>query len=207
MTTEVKSRWRSTRAESAAIQECAIAHHVSSRAVREWRRSHDPRWQRFLANRSGSRLGQLEAAALRVDLENSTPEDEERSALRRFRLLENEISAALDRGELISVPAITRAAADSHKLLMQTRQASIEWKQTRRELMPVSEVRDLIEKYVLPIKAIMERLPEDCADSCNPSDPSLAEEVLRAWLDGPFADYLRASKDAVPQPVRSAENE
>lgn len=206
MTTEVKSRWRSTRAEAEAVRECANSHKVSTRAVRDWRRANDPRWQRFLANRAGNRLGQLEAAALRVDLENSSPEDEERAALRRFRLLENEISAALDRGELISVPAITRAAADSHKLLQQTREATIAWKKARRELIPVGELRELIERYVLPIKSIIEHIPEDCADSCNPNDPQLAAAVLRQWLAGKFTEYLHELRDAIPQ-AKSSENE
>ncbi len=200
MTTEHQGRWRSTRTESNLIKEAAIHFKVSDRSVREWRKVNDPRWQRFIANRGS--LGQLEACSLRTDLEKpGDPIQEEKSALRRFRMMESEIEKALDCGQLGSIPTISRAASDCHKLLMQTRQAAMDWNVQMKKYIPAAEVTALLCRYVTPLKQVLNNLPHECAILCNPSDPSLAGAALREWLEGRFNVLLDEAQDAIGDAV------
>lgn len=197
MTTDsIPARWRSTRAEAAAIRECAVAFGVSDRAVRSWRRANDPRWVKFLSARAGSSLGQLEASAFRTDLETSDPPSEERAALRRFKLLEAEITRAMDRGELGSVPVITRAASDAHKLLCSCREAAEAWRIRRREMVSAAEIRELRERYLEPIYAALKYLPAEAAEQCNPGNPLQAREALVQWLQGRFEPHFNEARRA-----------
>ena len=193
MSTEEPTRWRSTRADAAAIRECARSYGVSERSARAWRRANDGRWLKFLSARAGSSLGQLEAAALRTDLETSTPEAEERAALRRFKLIEAEITRALDRGELSSIPTITKAAADSHKLLCQCREATESWRVRSRDLIPAAEITDIQERYLHPIFSAIAALPDEIAAEANPADPSVAMLAIRGWLTTRFKPLYEAA--------------
>lgn len=197
MTTEPRTRWRSTRAESALIVECAVAHQVSARSVRDWRKGNDPRWQKFLAQRSGV-LGQLEAHCLRSDLDRpGDPVSEERAALRRFRLLESEIEKAIEGGHLGSIPTITRAAADCHKMLMQCRQAALEWNVHQKRFYPADQFNALVARYIVPIKQALQNLPQECAILCNPTDPALAGAALREWLVVRLEPLRQEAQDAI----------
>jgi hypothetical protein len=203
----IPARWRSTRAEAAAIRECARSHSVSDRAVRQWRRANDPRWLKFLSARAGLQCGQLEAEALRTDLEHSTPEDEERAALRRFKLLETEISRALSRGELGSVPVITRAAGDAHKLLSMCRAATREWKVQRRELVPLEEITRLRERAIEPLVVCLKNMPAEVAAACNPTDPDHARAVLTDWLQNRLRKDFQAAQAAFAEAATPAPEE
>lgn len=196
MSTESPTRWRSTRADAAAIRECARSYGVSDRSARAWRRTNDGRWLKFLSARAGSSLGQLEAAALRTDLENSTPEAEEKAALRRFKLIEGEITKALDRGELSSIPTITKAAADSHKLLCQCREATEAWRVRSRDLIPAKEIAALREQYLYPTWTAISQLPEEIAAEANPADPSTAIVAIQNWLQTRFKKLFEAAEGA-----------
>ena len=164
------------------MKECAAAHGVSPRAVTAWRRGGDARWVRFLANRAGENIGQLEAHSLRVDMEKSTPDEEEKAATRRFKLLDMEISRAIDRGELGSIPVITKAASEAFKLLVQTRESALQWRVLNRSLITGEALREITVRYLQPLQSLLKGLPSELATQLDPTCPARASQILEDWL-------------------------
>jgi hypothetical protein len=117
MSTERRSRYRSSRAESEQIKACARAHGVSDRSVREWRISGDSRWQKWLAERTVQRVGALELPALRAAGSVTSPVTEESFAGQRLVVMQQVLDAVIERGESSSVPVLVKAVTECQKLL------------------------------------------------------------------------------------------
>jgi hypothetical protein len=181
------------RIEAELVRRLAAQAGVSDRAVRSWRARNSARWIDFLKRESMRDITPIEAAALRSDLEKSSPEAEEASATRRFLLLEKELDSAVERGQLSALPVITRAAEASHRFLASVREARIAHDTALRRLVPAHEV-DRIRREIIPALAnVLKNMPQEAGPRCNPFDHSFAIAALSEWLRDRFTPALDAA--------------
>jgi hypothetical protein len=193
---------RHSRSDSATIKNCATAHGVTERAVRAWRTKDDPRWRAWLARSARLTVEQLDAFAS-AGGQATTPEDETEAARRRFIALSKMVDEATARGEVAGLPVLLRSAQESQRLLQGCRAAEAEWRLLQKKSVPVSEVREFKERFLFPLFEVWRQLPQEVAAEANPSDPHLAAEALRRWLQArlrPAAEVAMAEIDKTSTP-------
>jgi hypothetical protein len=186
-----------SRIESELVQRCALKHEVSPRAVRNWRARNDERWIDFLKSQAAPDLTPLEAVALRADLESSSPEEEERSATRRYLLLQRDLDTAIERGQLSAASPLARAASDAHKFLTQVRSARLEYEVARGALIPAREVAALRTRVLQPLHQVMANMPAEAGPRCNSFDADFAIRALQEWLADRFTPQLDEAMRAI----------
>jgi hypothetical protein len=165
--------------------------------VRNWRASTDPRWLDFLKEQCARDITPIEALALRTDLEDSCPADEEKTATRRYLLLQRELDQAVERGQMTAVPVLTRAAMDAHKFLSAVRAARIENDLQMGKLVPAREVAALRSKILQPLHNIMANMPSEAGPRCNTFDADFAIRALQEWLHDRFTPELDSAMRAI----------
>ena len=124
---------RNSRADSELIRECAVAHGVSDRAVRNWRTADDPRWR---------------------------PEIEEQNAARRYALIDQAATAAAQVADSAKLPQMLKIATDAHNQLDRVRENNLRHKERTEKVIPVEKVRDLIQGNLQMARHLLENLPE-----------------------------------------------
>ena len=183
---------RTSRIDSALIEECAHHYQVTARSVRTWRMKDDRRWRDWLQKRVSeqSRLPSLDfvtEAAVKI-----TPEDEESQALRRYVALTELCDSAIARGDQVSVVPLLRSAEQAHKLLQVVRENRIAFEEKTRSLLPREEVMSFLTQTHGAIKAMIENLPESLTGQIDPQDDGRiwgivqeeAHRILQAVRDG-----------------------
>jgi hypothetical protein len=199
---------RTSRIDSALIDECARHYQVSARSVRTWRIKDDRRWRDWLQKRAGeqTRLPSLDfvtEAAVKI-----TPEDEESQALRRYVALTELCDSAIARGDQVSVVPLLRSAEQAHKLLQVVRENRIAFEEKARKLLPHDDVMDFITLTFGNIRLLIETLPDHLAPRIDPTDagrfaPIIRDEVVRILTA--IADGSRESIKKFGPPLHQGE--
>lgn len=151
---------RNTRADSELIRECATAHGVSDRAVRNWRNNEDPRWRAFLQRRAQDATVQLAFAPSIPAPLILSPEIEEENAARRYALIDQAATAAAMSGDAAKLPTLIKIATDAHRQLDVVRENNLAHKERTEKVIPVEKVRDLIQGNLQMARHLLENLPE-----------------------------------------------
>jgi hypothetical protein len=149
---------RNSRHESALIEECAAAHSVSVRAVRNWRVKDDPRWREFIRSRaqdSTFAFARPEAAAKPM-----TPEETELAAAVRHARLSLLCDKTEEAGNFNSLGALLKAASEAHKLWLQVAENNLKLATSAGRLVEVSKVSEFILGNMAMAKGLMENLPD-----------------------------------------------
>lgn len=149
---------RNSRHESALIEECASAHSVSVRAVRNWRVKDDPRWREFIRSRaqdSTFAFARPEAAAKPM-----TPEETELAAAVRHARLSLLCDKTEEAGNFNSLGALLKAASEAHKLWLQVAENNLKLATSAGRLVEVSKVSEFILGNMAMAKGLMENLPD-----------------------------------------------
>jgi hypothetical protein len=196
MNSERKSKCR---IEAEMIRRCAEKFSVTDRAVRGWRTRNDSRWIEFLKSEASRDITEIEAVALRADLESSCPEDEEKSATRRFLLLQRELDIAVERGQMTAVPVLTRAAESAHKFLSTIRASRVEHDTQMGKLVPARQVTEIRTRVLQPLHNIMANMPMEAGPRCNTFDADFAIRALQEWLHDRFTPELDAAMRIVDE--------
>jgi hypothetical protein len=84
----------------------------------------------------------------------------------------------------------TMAAVEVARRLQKERQVAL------RELVPLREYEVALEA-VRTAAALVQHLPRELADACNPGHPEVAEAALREWRDGRWNSHLDAVAEAM----------
>ena len=197
---------RTSRIDSALVEECARHYQVTPRSVRSWRLKDDRRWRDWLQHRAGEQknlpsLDFVTEAAVKI-----TPEDEESQALRRYVALTELCDSAIARGDQISVVPLLRSAEQAHKLLQVVRENRIAFEEKRKSLLPRHEVMELFHRHFTLLRGHVELLPERLSHLIDPLDvPRIAaiidehsRRIIQAIHDGESAT---AEKFEVPAPA------
>jgi hypothetical protein len=149
---------RNSRHESALIEECATAHSVSVRAVRNWRVKDDPRWREFIRSRaqdSTFAFARPEAAAKPM-----TQEETEHAAAVRHARLSILCDKTEESGNFNSLGALLKAACEAHKLWLQVAENNLKIATAAGRLVEVSKVSEFILGNMAMAKGLMENLPD-----------------------------------------------
>ena len=149
---------RNSRHESALIEECATAHSVSVRAVRNWRVKDDPRWREFIRSRaqdSTFAFARPESAAKPM-----TPEETEHAAAVRHARLSILCDKTEESGNFNSLGALLKAASEAHKLWLQVAENNLKIATAAGRLVEVSKVSEFILGNMAMAKGLMENLPD-----------------------------------------------
>ncbi len=197
---------RTSRIDSALIDECARHYQVTARSVRTWRIKDDRRWRDWLQKRAGEQtslpsLDFVTEAAVKI-----TPEDEESQALRRYVALTELCDSAIARGDQVSVVPLLRSAEQAHKLLQVVRENRIAFEEKSKKLLPHDDVMDFVSLTFGNIKLLIESLPDHLAPRIDPTDagriaPLIRDEVVRiltAISDG-SRESLKRFGPSMPQ--------
>ena len=199
---------RTSRIDSALIDDCAHHYQVTPRSVRTWRIKDDRRWRDWLQKRAGeqTRLPSLDfvtEAAGKV-----TPEDEESQALRRYIALTELCDSAIARGDQVSIVPLLRSAEQAHRLLQVVRENRLSFEEKAKKLLPHDEVMDFVSLTFGNIKLLIETLPDHLAPRIDPTDagriaPIIRDEVfriLRAISDGSQDSIRKFGAPHQPEP-------
>lgn len=151
---------RNSRADSELIRECATAHGVSDRAVRNWRAGDDPRWRAFLQRRAQDATVQLAFTPAQAAPLILSPEIEEENAARRYALIDQAATAAAQAGDAAKLPTLIKIATDAHRQLDVVRENNLAHKERTEKVIPVEKVRDLIQGNLQMARHLLENLPE-----------------------------------------------
>ena len=149
---------RKSRHESALIEECARAHSVSVRAVRNWRNQDDPRWRDFL--RSRAQDSQFSFARPEANAKPMTPEETEQAAAVRHARLSVLCDQAEARGDMNSLPTLLKASIEAHKLWTLVSENNLKLSTASGKLVEVSKVSEFILGNMAMAKQLMENLPD-----------------------------------------------
>ena len=164
---------RNSRADSELIRECAVAHGVSDRAVRNWRTADDPRWRTFLQRRAQDATVQMAFQAPVTAPIVLTPEIEEQNAARRYALIDQAATAAAQVADSAKLPQMLKIATDAHNQLDRVRENNLRHKERTEKVIPVEKVRDLIQGNLQMARHLLENLPEVLATRIeSPQDVS-----------------------------------
>ena len=158
---------RKSRHESALIEECARAHSVSVRAVRNWRNQDDPRWRDFL--RSRAQDSQFSFARPEANAKPMTPEETEQAAAVRHARLSVLCDQAEARGDMNSLPTLLKSAQESHKLWILVAENNLKLSTASGKLVEVSKVSEFILGNMAMAKQLMENLPDVLASRIESS--------------------------------------
>jgi hypothetical protein len=180
--TEPRKRYRSTRAESHLVKQCALEHGISDRSVRAWRAQGDPRWQKFVASRTVQRVGALELPALRAAGSVTSPVTEEAFAGQRLVVMQQELDAVIERGESSSVPVLVKAVTECQKLLHICRVNRLEYEERNGTLVKKQAASAFIMRTLGPIQDALKNMPTELGGVCNPQRPDVAIQALESWL-------------------------
>jgi hypothetical protein len=170
---------RKSRHESALIEECARAHSVSVRAVRNWRNQDDPRWRDFL--RSRAQDSQFSFARPEANAKPMTPEETEQAAAVRHARLSVLCDQAEARGDMNSLPTLLKASIEAHKLWTLVSENNLKLSTASGKLVEVSKVSEFILGNMAMAKQLMENLPDVLAsriDSTVDVSGIVREEVV-----------------------------
>jgi hypothetical protein len=149
---------RNSRHESALIEECASAHSVSVRAVRNWRVKEDPRWREFI--RSRAQDATFSFARPEASAKPMTPEETELAAAVRHARLSILCDKTEDAGNFNSLGALLKAASEAHKLWLQVAENNLKLATSAGRLVDVSKVSEFILGNMAMAKGLMENLPD-----------------------------------------------
>lgn len=185
---------RRTRAAADLVRSCALAHSVSTRAVRKWRESSDPRWRAFVAERAAL----ASQPALGLAPASMTPADEEVAAAARFRALTALADEAVQRGDAACAERLLRAAEASHRILLACRSARTEHEATTGQL-AAAEVQRVVDMTRAVARAVSD-MPARCAAEANPQNPAVALAALRRWHREIFGAALREAGLTIQTP-------
>jgi hypothetical protein len=158
---------RKSRHESALIEECARAHSVSVRAVRNWRNQDDPRWRDFL--RSRAQDSQFSFARPEANAKPMTPEETEQAAAVRHARLSVLCDQAEARGDMNSLPTLLKASIEAHKLWTLVSENNLKLSTASGKLVEVSKVSEFILGNMAMAKQLMENLPDVLASRIESS--------------------------------------
>ena len=158
---------RKSRHESALIEECARAHSVSVRAVRNWRNNDDPRWRDFL--RSRAQDGQFAFARPEANAKPMTPDETEAAAAVRHARLSALCDQAEASGNINSLGTLLKAATEAHKLWIIVAENNLKLATASGRLVEVSKVSEFILGNMAMAKQLMENLPDVLASRIESS--------------------------------------
>ena len=174
----------STRAESASIKNCAAAHGVGERAVRQWRAKRDPRWIAWQAKEARA-VSQPELA---VGCVTTSPESEEQAAAGRFVALQRLVDSAMAGGNHTGLPILLKNAQEAQKLLAGCRAAAIDHATATGRLIPRSQVEPALIEYASNVKSRLQLLP----DRIRTLFPTLTDEI-DASIRAEVAEVMHAA--------------
>jgi len=149
---------RQSRNESALIEECARAHSVSVRAVRNWRVNDDPRWRDFL--RSRAQDAQFAFARPEASAKPMTPEEAEVAAAVRVSRLSSLCDQAEANGNINSLGTLIKNTTDAHKLWIIAAENSLKLATASGQLVEVAKVSEFILGNMAMAKQLLENLPD-----------------------------------------------
>lgn len=175
------------------MKNCAVHFGVSVRAVREWRRKDDVRWREWQTRQARSAV-QMEAM-LGHNAAESTPDTETEAARVRFVALQALCDQAVARGDVAGLPVLLKSAEGAQKVLQACRAAGDEWKQRRRELIPAREVHEFVERYMVPIREMIDQGPGEIAQAIG--HPKLTEAIAH-WFQTRLATLAADAKKNAP---------
>ena len=168
---------RRNREEAALVVECARAHGVSARAVRDWRALDDSRWGAFLHNRakqSTFQAAELSGPAFSID-------QEEESAARRYAALSSLADSAIQRGDLATLPALLRNSEQAHTTLHKVRQNVRQTREEEGRLIPREEALGVARSALRCMREAVLRLPEEVREDLE-ATPERWQEILSEWV-------------------------
>jgi hypothetical protein len=192
---------RRSRHEAALIMECARAHGVSARAVREWRAVEDPRWGAFLHNRAKQSTFQ----ATEIPGELLSIEEEEETAARRYAALSRLADEAISRGDMATLPALLRNSEQAHTTLHKVRQNVRQTKEEAGRLVAREEAFSVAEEILRRVRVAVLGLPAAVLPDLEELGPEeSAREVLVEWVAFFLEDMAEAAVSLEKQFPRAA---
>jgi hypothetical protein len=169
---------RTSRIDSALIEECSRHYQVTPRSVRTWRIKDDRRWRDWLQLRAGEQT-RLPSLDFVTDTAVSiTPEDEESQALRRYVALTELCDSAISRGDQVSVVPLLRSAEQAHKLLQVVRENRIAFEEKRKALLPRDQVLEFFHRHFSILRGHIEQLPQMLAHFIDPYDEARISSII-----------------------------
>jgi hypothetical protein len=83
---------------------------------------------------------------------------------------------------------LAQAYRQSFLLLLEIEQEEKKRALEAREYIRLSEALEIISRWTSKVVARLDKLPLDCAESCNPDRPELAIKILERWVRGARED-------------------
>jgi hypothetical protein len=149
---------RNSRHDAALIEECAQAHSVSVRAVRNWRTKDDPRWREFI--RSRAQDATFSFARPEASAKPMTPDEAETAAAIRVSRLSSLCDQAEANGNINSLGTLIKNTTDAHKLWIIAAENNLKLATAAGKLVEVSAVSEFILGNMAMAKQLMENLPD-----------------------------------------------
>jgi|GEM_PF-1690312 len=158
---------RNSRHDAALIEECAQAHSVSVRAVRNWRTKEDPRWREFI--RSRAQDATFSFARPEASAKPMTPDEAETAAAIRVSRLSSLCDQAEANGNINSLGTLIKNTTDAHKLWIIAAENNLKLATASGKLVEVSKVSEFILGNMAMAKGLMENLPDVLASRIDSS--------------------------------------
>jgi hypothetical protein len=149
---------RNSRHDAALIEECAAAHSVSVRAVRNWRTKEDPRWREFV--RSRAQDATFSFARPEASAKPMTPDEAETAAAVRVSRLSSLCDQAEANGNINSLGTLIKNTTDAHKLWIIAAENNLKLATASGKLVEVAKVSEFILGNLAMAKQLMENLPD-----------------------------------------------
>jgi hypothetical protein len=149
---------RNSRHDAALIEECAAAHSVSVRAVRNWRTREDPRWREFV--RSRAQDATFSFARPEASAKPMTPDEAETAAAVRVSRLSSLCDQAEANGNINSLGTLIKNTTDAHKLWIIAAENNLKLATASGKLVEVAKVSEFILGNLAMAKHLMENLPD-----------------------------------------------
>lgn len=158
---------RNSRHDAALIEECAQAHSVSVRAVRNWRTKEDPRWREFIRSRAHDAT--FSFARPEASAKPMTPDEAETAAAIRVSRLSSLCDQAEANGNINSLGTLIKNTTDAHKLWIIAAENNLKLATASGKLVEVSKVSEFILGNMAMAKGLMENLPDVLASRIESS--------------------------------------
>lgn len=161
---------RTSRIDSALVEECARDHQVTPRSVRSWRLKDDRRWREWIQKRAADHpklpsLDFVTEAAGKI-----TPEDEVAQALRRYLALTELCDSAIARGDQVSVVPLLRSAEQAHRTLQVVRENRIAFEEKAGRFIDRQLVMQYFQSKLGHLRDLVCNMPDILASRIDPED-------------------------------------
>lgn len=158
------------------VKMCASQYGVSPRTVRNWREIGDPRWKKFCDLRA-TQIPLLGVADAKTDFPS-----EEDAAARRYNFLQSEADRLIQSQQHDIVTLLLKNTETAYRSLVYVREARRKSEIEGGRLITAEALGEIVRTVIVPLKAVLESLPNDLGARLTPDDPTRGFAAAEEWL-------------------------